>query len=182
MGEAWPIGPRIPQGRAASRTGLPEDPPRGPRGVLSIRPLGSSEVISSESKKPAETMVVGLPVAFQRRSGWSEPLEEAWLSTGGLHSWFSVLSRAVLLFAALLSRGDAGSPCAPARAPVDLLSSMISYLDSENLRVLPPRSSSSSASGALANGSGMTHPVASSPQRRWTSSLEQKQICFQRRA
>lgn len=127
-------------------------------------------------------MVAGLPVAFQRRAGWSEPLEEAWLSTGGLQSWFSVLSRAVLLFAVLLSCGDAGSPCAPAWAPVDLLSSMISYLDSENLRVLPPRSSSSSTSGALANGFGMTHPIASSPQGRWTSSLEQKWIYFQRRA
>ena len=121
-------------------------------------------------------------MAFQRRAGWSEPLEEAWLSTGGLQSWFSVLSRAVLLFAVLLSCGDAGSPCAPAWAPVDLLSSMISYLDSENLRVLPPRSSSSSTSGALTNGFGMTHPIASSPQGRWTSSLEQKWIYFQRRA
>lgn len=176
--------------------GLQDKPPRGPphtegrcvrvrgwpRGVLSIRPLGSSEVISSESKKPAETTVAGLPVAFQRHAGWSEPLEQAWLSAGGLQSWFSVLSRAVLLLAVLLSHGDAGSPCAPARAPVDLLSSMISYLDSENLRVLPPRSSSSSASGALANSFGMTHPITSSPQGRWTSSLEQRRICFQRRA
>lgn len=67
-------------------------------------------------------------------------------------------------------------------APMGLCGPLFVTQSLRNLHLLHPRFFPLLRLQSCTNGFGMTHSVMSSPGGRWTASLEQRWICFQRRA